>query len=152
MYSCFILLPNKRCFGIAFRLYRIMANEQNLIPFGERSESEQREIRSKGGKASGKSRREKKKFRDLFIELLDDTTAEYDGQTMDTRMLIATKAVAFLTDPSKELDAKDYIKVVEFIRDTIGEKPIDKVAVGATEEAKGELAELLEQRKNANRR
>lgn len=32
-----------------------MANEQNLIPFSERTESEQREIRSEGGKASGVS-------------------------------------------------------------------------------------------------
>ncbi|MGN0621823.1 MAG: hypothetical protein ACI4I9_08140 [Porcipelethomonas sp.] len=31
-------------------------NEKNLIPFSERTESEQREIRSKGGKASGKKR------------------------------------------------------------------------------------------------
>jgi len=31
-------------------------NEQNLIPFSERTESEQREIRSKGGKASGRKR------------------------------------------------------------------------------------------------
>ena len=31
-------------------------NEQNLIPFSKRTESEQREIRSKGGKASGRKR------------------------------------------------------------------------------------------------
>lgn len=31
-------------------------NNENLIPFNQRTESEQREIRSKGGKASGISR------------------------------------------------------------------------------------------------
>ena len=35
-----------------------MANEQNLIPFSERSESEQRAIRSAGGKANGAKRRQ----------------------------------------------------------------------------------------------
>lgn len=37
-----------------------MANEQNLIPFGERSESEERAMRSKGGKNSGVTRRRKR--------------------------------------------------------------------------------------------
>lgn len=41
-----------------------MANEKNLIPFGDNSkltESEQREIQSKGGKASGRKRAENKR-------------------------------------------------------------------------------------------
>ena len=42
-----------------------MANEQNLRPFAERSESEQREIRSKGGIASGKARRQRKTLREI---------------------------------------------------------------------------------------
>lgn len=42
-----------------------MANEQNLIPFSERTESEQREICSKGGIKSGEVRREKKTFKEL---------------------------------------------------------------------------------------
>jgi hypothetical protein len=37
-----------------------VANEQNLIPFGERTEKEQREIQRMGGKASGVARRRKK--------------------------------------------------------------------------------------------
>lgn len=43
-----------------------MANEQNLIPFDARTESEQREIRRKGGIASGKARRKKKALRERF--------------------------------------------------------------------------------------
>ena len=49
-----------------------MPNEQNLIPFDERTESEQREIRSAGGQASGASRRRKKSLReaaDLYLSL-----------------------------------------------------------------------------------
>ena len=40
-----------------------MANEENLIPNHERTPSELREITSKGGVASGKSRRRKKALR-----------------------------------------------------------------------------------------
>ncbi len=49
-----------------------MANEKNLIPFDERTESEQREIRSSGGKASGAARRRKRALKDavdLFLSL-----------------------------------------------------------------------------------
>ncbi len=47
-----------------------MANEKNLIPFNERTESEQRKIQSKGGKKSGEVRREKKAFRELADTIL----------------------------------------------------------------------------------
>ena len=49
-----------------------MPNEQNLIPFDERTESEQREIRSAGGQASGVSRRRKKSLieaAELYLSL-----------------------------------------------------------------------------------
>ena len=49
-----------------------MANEKNLIPFGERTESEQREIRSSGGIASGAARRRKRSLKeaaDLYLSL-----------------------------------------------------------------------------------
>ena len=41
-----------------------MANEENLIPFDERTESEQREIAQKGGIASGAARRRKRSMRE----------------------------------------------------------------------------------------
>ena len=49
-----------------------MANDQNLIPFSERTESEQREIRSSGGVASGAARRRKRSLKeaaDLYLSL-----------------------------------------------------------------------------------
>lgn len=49
-----------------------MANEKNLIPFGERTESEQRNIRSAGGVASGAARRRKRSLKeaaDLYLSL-----------------------------------------------------------------------------------
>lgn len=49
-----------------------VANENNLIPYGsgQRSESEEREMRSKGGKESGKTRRRKAALRDVMNRLL----------------------------------------------------------------------------------
>ena len=41
-----------------------MANEENLIPFDKRTESEQREIAKNGGTASGAARRRKRNLRE----------------------------------------------------------------------------------------
>ena len=49
-----------------------MANEENLIPFNERTESEQRQIAQKGGIASGAARRRKRSMReaaDYYLSL-----------------------------------------------------------------------------------
>lgn len=48
-----------------------MANEENLKPQSERTKSEQREIATKGGIASGKSRRRKKAMKERLREALD---------------------------------------------------------------------------------
>lgn len=56
-------------------------NEKNLIPFDKRTESEQREITSKGGKASGASRRRKKSMKQVMDMLLDmpvNSDIDYD--------------------------------------------------------------------------
>ena len=55
-------------------------NNENLIPFSERTESEQREIRSKGGKQSAKNRREQKTYRDMAKAMLS-------AQITDPKML-----------------------------------------------------------------
>ena len=49
-----------------------MANEQNLVPFDERTESEARELGKKGGIASGAARRRKRALKeaaDYFLSL-----------------------------------------------------------------------------------
>lgn len=51
-------------------------NDKNLIPFSERTESEQREIRSKGGKQSAKNRREQKTYRDMAKAMLSATITD----------------------------------------------------------------------------
>ena len=49
-----------------------MSNEENLIPFNKRTESEQREIAQQGGIASGKARRRKRSMKeaaDYYLSL-----------------------------------------------------------------------------------
>ncbi len=86
-------------------------NENNLIPTSERSKSEVREIGRKGGIASGKARRERKTLREELLLLLEK------GDTQEKISLAMIK---------EALDGNT--KAFEVIRDTIGEKPIDKTA------------------------
>ena len=58
-----------------------MSNPENLIPFDKRTESEQREIRRKGGIASGKARLKKKAGKELVRAIL--AMKEKDGQIQD---------------------------------------------------------------------
>ena len=45
-------------------------NEDNLIPFNERTEEEQRKIARMGGIASGKVRKEKKLLKDIHLQTI----------------------------------------------------------------------------------
>lgn len=54
-----------------------MANEKNLIPFDERTKTEQREIARQGGIASGIARREKKTVQKILNDFL--STAAKDN-------------------------------------------------------------------------
>lgn len=75
-----------------------MANEKNLVPFDERTESEQREIASAGGKASGKARRRKKSMKQKMQLLLslpptdtdrtELTIMGVDPEDMDNEMVL----------------------------------------------------------------
>nr|MBQ4458189.1 hypothetical protein [Clostridia bacterium] len=105
-----------------------MANEDNLKGHGfhERTASEQREIASMGGKASGKSRREQAAFRDCFNAILDEDGGKYNGETVSKKQLIAIKALKYLLD-SNDLSAHEFARMFEVVRDTVGEKPVERV-------------------------
>ncbi len=47
-----------------------MANEKNLIPMSKRTDAEQKEIASRGGRRSGESRRKKKAFKEAASDML----------------------------------------------------------------------------------
>lgn len=96
-------------------------NNENLKPFSERTESEQRKIRSKGGKKSGEVRRAKKTMRELLDYLLEKEITNKKGEKATTKEAILVAAI-------KKAIAGD-IKALQFIRDTIGEMPVIKQEV-----------------------
>ena len=98
-----------------------MANEQNLNPFGTLTENEQREISSKGGKASGEARRKKKLLRECLEILLEKEIADKKGETMSGAEALSTKLFAEAM--------KGNVKAFEVLRDTAGQKPVEKVIV-----------------------
>lgn len=89
-------------------------NEENLIPFSERTKEEARELGRKGGKASGEARRRKKTLKEALLIALE---LEKNGKTVQE---IGVEAVL-----NKFMSGD--IQAFTTVRDTIGEKPVDKV-------------------------
>lgn len=104
-----------------------MANEQNLNPFGTLTESEQRKISSKGGKASGEARRRKKLLRECLEELLEKEMKDKSGNTVSGAEALAVKLF------KKAMDGD--VKAFEILRDTSGQKPVEKIMVADVEPA-----------------
>lgn len=83
---------------------------KNLIPGNMRSLDELRKNGSKGGIVSGKTRRFKKEMREILEKKSED-----EGW--------AEKACDVLF----KLIKKGNMKAIEFLRDTMGQKPADKI-------------------------
>lgn len=92
-----------------------MANPQNLIPQSQRSPKEVREMGRKGGIASGKARAKRKAMRELLEEAM---ARKLDGGDTTT----AEAVTIALIERAMSGDTKAY----EVIRDTLGEKPVEK--------------------------
>ena len=109
-----------------------MARE-DLIPFDQRTEEEQKKIRQKGGIASGKARRRKKLLKELLeIELEKQTE---DG---DKKEVSITKALI-------EQANKGNVKAYQTIRDTLGQAPVQKLQVSEIDaEAVKEVEDMIE--------
>ena len=105
-------------------------NDENLKPI--KSASEEREKGSKGGKASGEARREKKLFQQAILAALKARTES--GSTL------LEDIVAAQVNKALEGDTRAF----EALRDTSGEKPTDKVEASVTNENKELMKEYLE--------
>ena len=91
--------------------------DKNLIPLNERTKEEQREIAQMGGKKSGEVRRERKKLRELLeiaLSLPDEETGEQNDMSITCAIVKEAK--------------KGNVTAYLAIRDTLGEKPTEKVA------------------------
>lgn len=85
-------------------------NQDNLIPMSKRSKEEARKMGTKGGIASGKSRKERKALKEELLFLLSI------GDTQEKISLSLIKEAI-----------RGNTRAFEVIRDTIGEKPTYKL-------------------------
>lgn len=103
-------------------------NPQNLKPNSERTAEEVRELTRKAGKASGKARRDKKNLRLALEALLEKKTQDPDtGAKMTGAELITLKLY--------EQAVQGNVKAFEVLRDSIGQKPVEKVMLAEVDQS-----------------
>lgn len=105
-------------------------NNENLIPFSERSESEQRENRRKGGINSGKARRQKRAFKEIMLKMLNSNISAEQAKKMGMFNLLCSKDMTF----NAAVAAQQLIKALKgdtnaakFVLETSGQKEAEKV-------------------------
>ena len=109
-----------------------MANEQNLVSLANRTTSEKREIATKGGLASGEARRNKKILRDCIdylFERVDNTVLDDEGNAMSGAERLA---YGLFVKALSETDTAKAAKAFEVLRDTAGQRPVEKVETKQT--------------------
>lgn len=109
-------------------------NAKNLKPQNKRTKSEQRKIAQKGGIASGKKRRELKDFKELLKAGLAEEIKTESGKKYTRAQYIAMRLIKTAENGN--------IKAFEVIRDTIGQKPVDKVESKTEITAGNDLSKL----------
>lgn len=132
-----------------------MAGENdNLVPLNERTKEEQREIASKGGKASVESRRRKRDFRLIAEQLLDMKVKKGIGANLDTITSLPelknkniTVAEAIMIAIAQQAMKGD-IQSANYIRDITGQKPKDEIEMTASI-SEGKLGSILKQLEKA---
>jgi hypothetical protein len=100
-----------------------MANEQNLRP-GEYHLS--KEEAKKGGIASGKARAEKRDLRKALELLLEQTFTDKKGVTRTGAQAITEKLFSEVM--------KGNVRAFEVLRDTVGQKPVEKIMLAEVEQ------------------
>lgn len=116
-----------------------MANEQNLRPSEYKLSLDEAK---KGGIASGEARRRKRDIRLALEALLEKDYTDKQGNTMTGAQAIALKQL--------EKALKGDTKAFEVVRDTVGQKPVEKVAVTNIDQSLGELNEYFGRQESPN--
>ena len=110
-----------------------MANEKNLVPFtSEQSHEEAVKNGRKGGIASGEAKRNRKMLRDCIDYLLERENSmvlDADGNPMSGAEQLAYN---LFFKALEEPDTAKAAKAFEVLRDTAGQKPVDKVQTTQT--------------------
>ena len=117
-----------------------VANEENLRPFNTMSEEEHKELSRKGGKASGEAKRKRKSIRECLEYLLEQDESEY---LLERGVMSGIEAMCYgIYRKAVEGDIRAFITV----RDSIGEKPVNKINVSEVDpKIVKEVEELIEE-------
>ena len=100
-----------------------MANNKNLIPEAHKLTVEEQ---SAGGKASAKARAEKRDLRKALEALLEQTFTDKKGVKRTGTQAVTEKLFAEVM--------KGNVKAFEVLRDTVGQKPIEKIMLAEVEQ------------------
>lgn len=106
--------------------------KEDLIPMNRRSKEEVKEIARRGGINSGKTRRNKALLKDcinILMEqkVIDEETGKKITGAEQLSVNLWKKAVS-------EMDTAKAAKAFEVLRDTSGQKPIEKVMVAEVDQ------------------
>lgn len=129
----------------------------NLIPFNQRTEEQQREIAKMGGKASGEARKKKRDMREVAKAILEHAMNEAQIEEVlgnSKELLDGDKSVmAVLTARMVQEAGKGSYKHYETLRDTAGFKPKDEIGISADimTDADRELVEKVNRRLEAKK-
>lgn len=115
-----------------------MANEDNLIRLNERSKEERSEIARKGAYAAAAKKREKRDMKNAANTLLN-MPIKSENIKESLRQLgfeddDLNNQMAILVSVWKKSMEGD-VKAAEFIRDTAGQKPVEKVMMSDVEQS-----------------
>lgn len=102
-----------------------MANEQNLVK-GDEAHKLTAEEQSKGGKASVEARRAKRDLRKALESLLESNVSVKDKTTGNTITMAGTEAIC---TKLFEQAMRGNVKAFKTIRETVGQDPVQKIAV-----------------------
>ena len=107
--------------------------QKDLIPMNKRSEEEVKAMQRKGGINSGKARRNKAMLKDCLNILLEKKYLdEKTGKKITGAELLS---VDLFTKALEEFDTAKKAKAFEVIRDTSGQKPVDKIVVAEVDQS-----------------
>ena len=102
-------------------------NTKNLIPANQRSKEEVRKNSAKGGRKSGEVRRQKRDLRLAIERLLEqDFVDKKTGEVLSGAELITLKQM--------EKAIKGDWRAFQLLRDTAGQKPVEKVMVSEVDQ------------------
>ena len=107
-------------------------NPQNLTSLGDRTIEERQKIARKAGQASGKARRNKALLKDCINILMEQKTLDpKTGKKVTGAEQLATN---LWLKALFEMDTAKAAKAFEVLRDTSGQKPVDKVMIAEVDQ------------------